>query len=254
MRKIILPIIFIVFISNAFAQTMVVKKSDGTYQEIAINDAVELSFYLPCPGTPTVTYEGKTYNSVQIGNQCWLKENLDVGTMINSSGGGTNSDGNQTNNATLEKYCYNDDPNNCNTYGGLYQWGEAVQYKDGASNTTSPSPAFSGNVQGICPYGWHIPTNVEFQTLASTVGNDGKALIEIGEGGGTNTSGFSALLAGRRYSNSYFFTLGDLGYFRSSTESSTEYAYFIDLYNNDSTINFNNFYKQDGYSVRCVKD
>ena len=53
----------------------------------------------PCPGTPTVTYYGKTYNTVQIGNQCWLKENLDVGTMIN-----TNSSSNkQTNNGIIEK-------------------------------------------------------------------------------------------------------------------------------------------------------
>ena len=60
----------------------------------------------PCPGTPTVTYAGKTYNTVQIGNQCWLKENLDVGTMIQGSQ-------NQTNNSMIEKFCYDNNPNNC---------------------------------------------------------------------------------------------------------------------------------------------
>ena len=54
---------------------------------------------------------------------------------------------------------------NCTTYGGLYQWAEAVQYKNGATNATSPSPAFSGNVQGICPTGWHIPTSAEFTNI-----------------------------------------------------------------------------------------
>ena len=69
---------------------------------------------MPCPGIPTVTYSNKTYNTVQIGSQCWLKENLDVGTRINGSL-------QQTNNSVIEKYCYNDDPNNCTTYGGLYR-------------------------------------------------------------------------------------------------------------------------------------
>jgi hypothetical protein len=73
----------------------------------------------PC-ATPTVTYAGKTYNTVQIGKQCWLKENLDVGTRINGSV-------NQTDNGTIEKYCYNDDPANCTTYGGLYTWNESMQ-------------------------------------------------------------------------------------------------------------------------------
>jgi hypothetical protein len=72
------------------------------------------------PGTPTVTYAGKTYNTVQIGNQCWLKENLDAGIMIQ-----VNQE--QTNNGTIEKYCYDNNPNNCAAYGGLYQWAENVQ-------------------------------------------------------------------------------------------------------------------------------
>src|ERR1035437_4695141 len=111
----------------------------------------------PCPGIPTVDYAGKIYNTVAIGDQCWLKENLDVGTRINGSL-------EQTNNSTIEKYCYNDDPANCTTNGGLYQWAEAVQYMNGATNTSSPSPAFTGNIQGICPTGWHLPTNAEYST------------------------------------------------------------------------------------------
>src|ERR1035437_7497296 len=130
----------------------------------------------PCPNVATVVYEGKTYNTVAIGDQCWLKENLDVGTQVNGSL-------EQTNNGTIEKYCYNNDPANCTTYGGLYQWNEAMQY------VTTPG------TKGICPTGWHIPTYAELQTLATTVSNDGNALKAVGQGtgsgAGTNTSGFS---------------------------------------------------------------
>ena len=64
---------------------------------------------------------------------------------------------NAANNGVIEKYCYNDDPNNCNTYGGLYQWNEAMQYV-----TTQ-------GAQGICPSGWHIPTYAKLQTLKTAV-------------------------------------------------------------------------------------
>jgi len=67
---------------------------------------------IPCPGTPTVTYEGQTYKTVQIGDQCWMKENLNVGAMIP----GVQE---MEDNSILEKYCYNDEPDSCAKYGGL---------------------------------------------------------------------------------------------------------------------------------------
>src|SRR5664280_2888803 len=156
-----------------------------------------------CKGISTVTYPGKTYNTIQIGAQCWLKENLDVGTMIDSLA-------NQTNNGIIEKYCYNNNPANCTTYGGLYLWNEAMQY------------VTTAGAKGICPTGWHIPTYAEMQTLQTTVGHNGNALKAVGQGTGngigTNTSGFSALLAGDRYYTSSFFNLGGYTYFWSSTE------------------------------------
>jgi len=205
-----------------------------------------------CPSTPTVEYAGKTYNTVQIGTQCWLKENLDIGTMIQG-----NEDA--TNNGVIEKYCYANNANNCNTYGGLYQWAETVQYKNGATNTTSPSAAFSGNVQGICPTGWHIPTLAEFETLAEAVNNDGNGLKAIGQGcgygPGTNTSGFSALLAGYRYYyNSFFTNLRDYTYFWSSTENYSDNAYYMYLIGSNSGINMDYNFNNKGFSVRCVKD
>jgi len=189
---------------------------------------------VPCPGIPTVTYAGKTYNTVLIGSQCWLKENLDVGTMIQGSQ-------NATNNGVIEKYCYNNNPNNCNIYGGLYQWNEAMQY------STTPG------VQGICPPGWHIPTLAEFQTLRTTVNNNGNALKAVGQGTGTNESGFSALLAGYRDGDGIF-GLGIYAIFWSSTESNASNAYFLTLDSNGSNVYLDYGNKGYGFSVRCLKD
>ena len=90
---------------------------------------------LPCGCVAPVTFEGYTYPTVQIGIQCWFRENLKAGTMINVNTGGHL----QTDNGIIEKYCYDNNPANCDTYGGLYEWNEAMQYvtEDGA--------------QGVCP-------------------------------------------------------------------------------------------------------
>jgi hypothetical protein len=68
---------------------------------------------IPCPGTPTVTYEGQDYNTIQIFSQCWFKENLITGTMIP----GTHA---ISNNSVIEKYCYDNVVDSCTKYGGLY--------------------------------------------------------------------------------------------------------------------------------------
>lgn len=194
----------------------------------------------PCPGTPpTVDYAGQVYNTVLIGSQCWLKENLNVGTMINGSG-------DQANNSTIEKYCYGNNSANCDTYGGLYQWNEAMQY------------VITEGAQGICPPGWHIPTRADFDALIRSVRRDANALKAIGQGtgdgAGTNTSGFSGLLAGLRSNSGNFVNLGGDAYVWSSTQYSATNAHILFLSFADG-----NFYqlalnKNFGFSVRCLKD
>jgi uncharacterized protein (TIGR02145 family) len=105
---------------------------------------------IPCPGTRTVDYEGQTYNTIQIFSQCWLKENLNVGTMISG-------DQEMTDNNIIEKYCKENEPDSCDKYGGLYQWNEMMQY------TTQQG------AQGICPPGWHLPTDEEWKVLEGSV-------------------------------------------------------------------------------------
>jgi len=107
------------------------------------NYTIQFATNIPCIGAPTVDYEGQTYNTIQIYSQCWLKENLNVGTMINSSQA-------QLNNNVIEKYCLVDDPAQCDTYGGIYMWEELMQY------TTEEG------VQGICPTGWHVPSDEDW--------------------------------------------------------------------------------------------
>ncbi|MCX6170089.1 MAG: hypothetical protein NTX65_12150 [Ignavibacteriales bacterium] len=181
--------------------------------------------------TKTVIYNGKTYHTVEIGSQVWLKENLDIGEKIpgNKSAG---------NNGIIEKYCYDNKQENCDKYGGLYQWDEAMQY--------SKTPG----TRGICPDGWHIPEFAELQTLSATVNNKGNALkLE-----GTNSDGFSALLAGYRYTNGYFNYDGKHTYFWSSSESGPRFAQNLGLNGNGNYINMFYDYKESGFSVRCVKD
>lgn len=193
----------------------------------------------PNDGTATVTYSGKVYHTVKIGTQTWLKENLDVGVMIDSMQ-------NPNDNGTVEKYCYGNDTANCTKYGGLYQWNEAMAY-----DTTD-------GARGICPTGWHIPTLAEFLTLETEVGNDGNKLKRedqgSGSGVGTNISGFSALLAGYRYTSGDIYNLGRGAYFWISTEAGTTLAYSRLLWFNYNNILMYPNLKENGFSIRCIKD
>ena len=188
-----------------------------------------IAYSSTCPGTPTVNYEGKIYNTVQIGIQCWLRENLDF-----------DGDG-------FTKTCYDDDPSNCAKYGGLYNWYEATQ-----------NVIFEEGVQGICPDGWHIPTLLEFQTLQTTVGDSGPALtaIDQGIGNSTNTSGFSALLGGFvSAAGAFLFLDRSIRFWSSSRQSPTfNGAYLMELWDNRSNINLIQAFLTDESYVRCIKD
>jgi len=199
----------------------------------------------PCPGIPTVTYEGQVYNTILIGEHCWLKENLNVGTMINSSN-------DQTNNGIIEKYCYDNNTANCNEFGALYQWDEMMQY--------IPEPG----MQGICPVGWHIPTNGEWTFLTEYLGGHNVAGGKMKETGtthwnppnlaATNESGFTALPGGYSMYINVFAELGNYAYFWSSSELSEDNAWSRVLCYSNAFITQGDYIRTDGQSVRCVKD
>jgi uncharacterized protein (TIGR02145 family) len=213
-----------------------------------------------------VIYAGESYPTVQIGSQCWFQKNVNAGSMVL----GAND---QTNNGILEKYCYNNDTANCSIYGGLYQWAEAIQYQNGASNTLSPNPAIIGNAKGLCPSGWHIPSDVEYCILNTNLdtsvncniigwsGTDAGGKMKSTSNlwnspntGAMNSSGFSALPCGYRNTNGTYLDLGLYINIWTSTESSSTIAILPGMAFFTSTISRNVFNKFGGFSVRCLKD
>ncbi len=190
-----------------------------------------------------ITYAGKVYNTVLIGSQCWMKENLNVGTMIQGKPGFVNS----TDNGTIEKYCYNNLESNCATYGGMYQWNEAMAY------STTPG------TQGICPSGWHIPTKAELQTLSTTVSNNSNNLKAVGQGSGAgagnNTSGFSQLMGGwMDRTDGSFHALGAEGSVWSSTQNDGYNSWIMYLDASDTVVYIDYYGKSYAWGVRCLHD
>jgi uncharacterized protein (TIGR02145 family) len=205
-----------------------------------------------CGEVLTDPRDSKQYTTVEIGSQCWMAENLNVGSMIN----GTE---NPSDNAVIEKYCYDNNLDNCTQYGGLYQWDEMMQYSTGES------------IQGICPQGWHIPSDEEIKTLEMELG---MTQIEAdannswrGPGVGTalldgGSSGFNILFGGARTNGGgWMYIEGsetyEFGYLYTTTEHLTDNSKaFRRCFRAGSTAvgRYDTFPKTYGFSVRCLKD
>lgn len=238
MKNLVLIFSFLCMAVSVSAQnkTVTIYYTDST-KTIDLTNSDSLKFFI-C-GVSAVEYAGKIYNTVLIGNQCWLKENLNVGTRIQGNISATN-------NSIIEKYCYGNDSINCDLYGALYSWNEAMQY------STAPG------VQGICPPGWRIPTLGELQTLSSSVGGNGNSLKAVGQGigagAGTNTSGFSALLTGYRNFDGSSVLFGEVTHLWTSTEFNVTTSNSLHVGYNNGSIFFSNYSKENGYSIRCIKN
>jgi uncharacterized protein (TIGR02145 family) len=216
----------------------------------------------PCAGFPTVLYEGQTYNTVQIGNQCWLKENLNVGTRIDGSL-------QQANNDIIEKFCFNNLEENCTVYGGLYQWEEVMNY-------SSPSSTNPSGRQGICPIGWHIPSDAEWCQMETYLdstfdcsiiewgGTDaGGKLKETGtihwtspNSGATNISGFTALAGGSRDAG-YPFLFSNIklsSHFWTASEFSGILRWYRYLGHDTAQVLRHYTDWNRAHSARCIKD
>lgn len=235
--------------SMAYARYVWAVNSCGNSLPLVLNQST-LPCGAPCMGTTTVTYGDQTYNTVQIGTQCWLRENLNIGTMISNSQ-------NQTNNGVMEKYCYDNNPENCSIYGGLYIWNEMMQYV-----------TISG-AQGICPSGWHIPTQAQWTTLTTFLGGatiaGGKmkttGTLQAGDGfwtspntAATNESGFSALPAGYHTASGIFYDITEYNMLWTSSETTSTHAWNRMLYYGSGTMNDYTANKSYARSVRCLRD
>lgn len=192
--------------------------------------------------------EGTVYNTVKIGQQLWMAENLkstkyNDGTDIPFVFVSNNSDF-----ATLTTpgYCWYN--NNYDTYGStfgaLYNW-------------------YAVNTGKLCPTGWHVPADAEWSTLTDYLGGEMMAGDKLKETGtlhwlspntGTNETGFKALPGGACYGYGPFAFIGEFGHWWSATELNASDAWYRWIVNQGSAVARVTYLKTTGYSVRCVKD
>ena len=172
--------------------------------------------------------------------------------------------------AASGSYCYGEtksDPKteNCATYGRLYIWSTAVGMSEDECVYGSYCSLLRGNVQGICPDGWHIPTNDEWGVLIIAVGGSNSSTTGVklkattlwkAKDGITNVDavGFAALPAGDRGVGGGFYGVGSLAYFWSASQYKVDYPNFMTLRYDWRTASLSYCQKGEGFSVRCVKD
>jgi len=195
-----------------------------------------------------IDVDGNGYDTIRIGTQVWMVQNLKTtkyndGTLIPL----VTNDSTWANLAT-PGYCWynNDAAAYKNTYGALYNW-------------------YTVNTGKLAPKGWHVPTDAEWTTLTTYLGGDtiaggklketGMTHWEIPNTGATNVTGFTALPGGYRSSSGVFDYIVVGGYWWSSTECNSSSAWYRLVYFNSSSVfRYNYFTKEDGFSIRCIKD
>lgn len=194
------------------------------------NIIVDNTVLLVCGNNFTDVRNNKSYQTVKIGTQCWMAENLNYGTNIPSNIS-------QTDNCIVEKYCYNNSPANCNVNGGLYQWDELMTYYS------------SESIQGICPPGWHVPSENEWTVLFTFYVNNGFAGTALKN---TGFSGFNGLLAGASFHNINWNFINFSGFFWSSSMDGPYKAWAHAMNTPDPSVSFYPDSRSNAYYVRCV--
>ena len=206
----------------------------------------------PCNSTSTVTdIDGNLYNMIQIGTQCWTKSNLKVSKYRNGDIIPMWLSNSAWQNTTSGAFAiFNNEPVNDGLFGKLYNHYAVTDSR------------------GLCPTGWHVPSDAEWTTLENQLGGSsvaGGALktttMQPTPGGwnspntgATNSSGFTALPGGLRSDNGGFLNMTDNGYWWSSSVLSGSNAWYRYLNDNGSGIYRYNFYRTGGFSVRCCRD
>jgi uncharacterized protein (TIGR02145 family) len=207
-----------------------------------------LLFFLVITGRgQTVTdIEGNTYNTVKIGDQVWIAENLKTTKFNDGTSIPLVKDMDSWRTLVTPGYCWfkNSQENFGNIFGPLYNW-------------------YAVNTGRLCLTGWHVPSNTEWVTLTSNLGGDynaGGKLKEAGTAhwknpniGGFNETGFTALPGGRRNAGGIF-SDGGYGYWWSATESKTNYAFYRGLGFSERSVDSFSYNEKCGFSVRCIMD
>jgi uncharacterized protein (TIGR02145 family) len=240
-------LIFILFFSGTFLMLINCKKDTNAV------------------GSTVADADGNLYNTVTLGTQTWMVENLHTTKYNDNTAIPTITDNSSWSHLNTPAYClYNNDAETYKViYGALYNW-------------------YAINTGKLAPKGWHVPSDAEWTTLenyliasgynfdASATGNKyAKALASVlgwnsYTGGGTvgnsdysswrNITGFTALPGGYRSSDGTFYGIGLYGNWWSSSENGTSSAYNRCLFSNSSSVYRDNVAKICGFSVRCLKD
>lgn len=196
--------------------------------------------------TELTDVEGNVYSVVTIGSQIWMAENLKV-TKMNDESDIPDVTGNvDWSNRTSPAYCwYDNNVTHKNPYGAMYNW-------------------YAVSSDSLCPEGWHVPTDGEWMTLLNYLGGDsiaGGKLKEEGTAnwanpntGASNETGFTGLPGGRRYFSGAYKYFSNYGYYWSKTETGVQGANCWRMAYNSAEVITEEFPKQAGLSVRCVKD
>ena len=213
-----------------------------------------MAFTLSCSSDDGGSQDGgdkgndiSNYKTVVIGAQTWMAENLNY--------------------AVAGSKCNSNDPANCTKYGRLYDWPTAMALPS-SCNENSCSSQIQPKHRGICPSGWHIPSNDDWDRLFRFVDsvNDGEGegipyesytagkYLKTSDWGGTNKYGFSALPGGNGYSDGSFSYVGDGGYWWSAHEYSSLSAYYRIMYYSNYGAYWSSYFKSRLFSVRCVQD
>jgi uncharacterized protein (TIGR02145 family) len=197
-------------------------------QSITVNAAVPFN----CDDVLKDIRDNKDYPTIKIGAQCWMAKNLDYGSQIPAASF-------QRDNCIVEKYCRGDSTTNCTSLGGLYQWDEMMRYVDAPT------------IQGLCPPGWHVPDESEWNTLFNFYISNGFAGAALKS---TGFSGYNALLNGLRYDAMRWSFSGFATFFWSSTSHGPVKAWAHAMNHYNPSVSYYPGNRHNAFSIRCLKD
>ena len=221
--------------SEASSSSVESSSSESSSSSVALATPCKTATEDNCEyGSLTDERDGKTYKTVKIGEQVWMAENLNYAYLQ------------PTETMDSSSFCYKDNASNCDKFGRLYLWSAIIDSTRLATDANNPKDCgFQkecdlGKIQGICPDGWHIPTNDEFKTLMAAVGGDSIACKMLKStsgwsnyGSGTDPFGFTALPGNIRFNDGTFNYENEYAQFWSTREFSKLYGNTLYLFTNN---------------------
>ena len=211
-------------------------------------------------GSMTDSRDGQTYKTVTIGSQTWMAQNLNyayIGVSYYTKAFASDS----------TSWCYYNAKSNCDIYGRLYTWSAAMDSAGIVSQKNGAVACGVGSMckpnsphRGICPEGWHVPTQSEFDALYRMIGGKSTAGTKLKsisgwdeEKNGIDAFGFGLLPAGFRYDGGQYMGLGENGSLWSASEYGANAA-IIQLFSGGESLDSGMSSKSEGSSLRCIKD